>query len=355
MQEWEETIARRRVLVTGHTGFTGSWLCLWLHMLGCKISGLSLAPNTTPSLYELLAADDFIDSHIQDIRDASATAKIIKDVEPDCIIHLAAQPLVRASYSDPITTFSTNVMGTAHVLEAARNCKPVKSLVCVTTDKVYQNKEWIWPYRETDTLGGKDPYSASKSATEMVVETYRQALNPHGNNFAMASARGGNIIGGGDWAEDRIVPDFVRAVTDKNELVLRNPEATRPWQHVLALVQGYLMLTAHLLEDRENAEGAWNFGPRNNEAASVRTLVEGFSKHWERPRIDFQVSEYHEAHFLALDSTKARSELNWSPPWAFDDVLRETAQWYAAVLGGDRSAIEACREQLNAYRTGLNS
>lgn len=353
MREWESILSGRRVLVTGHTGFTGAWLCLWLKEIGCKVFGLALAPNTSPSLYEQIDADGFVGSHLHDINDAAAVSKIVADIKPECIIHLAAQSLVRASYADPVGTFATNVMGTAHVLEAARQTPSVKSVLCITTDKVYRNHEWIWPYREVDALGGKDPYSASKSAAEMVIDSYRETLNSHGNNFALASARGGNIIGGGDWAADRIVPDFVRALTGKTSLVLRNPEATRPWQHVLSLAHGYLMLTARLLDSRNKAEGSWNFGPNRNEAASVRTLVEALSLHWERPEIDYQKSDLHEAHFLALDSTKARAELGWTPPWDFEDVARETAHWYDKVTNGQHTAMAASKAQLEAYRAAL--
>ena len=355
MKEWESILSGRRVLVTGHTGFSGAWLCLWLQTIGCKVSGVSLAPNTSPSLYEQLNGDEIVDSCLQDINDAPKVYDIVSHIRPDCIIHLAAQSLVRASYADPVGTFATNVMGTAHILEAARSTPSVKTVLCITTDKVYKNNEWVWPYREADPLGGKDPYSASKSAAEMVIASYRDALNRHGNSFALASARGGNIIGGGDWAADRIVPDFVRAVTKNTELVLRNPEATRPWQHVLSLVHGYILLSARLLDNRELAEGGWNFGPSYNEAASVRTLVETLATHWKRPKIDYQKSEFQEARFLALDSTKARAELEWTPPWNFEDVACKTVRWYEQVQTGEHTAFEACKAQLDDYRATLSS
>lgn len=354
MKDWESALSGRRILVTGHTGFTGAWLCLWLQSIGCKVSGLALAPDTDPALYDEIKGDTFVDSNIQDINDAAGVQAVVADVKPDCIIHLAAQSLVRASYSDPVATFATNVMGTAHILEAARQIDTVQSVLCITTDKVYRNNEWLWAYRENDELGGKDPYSASKSACEMVIDSYRESLLEHKNNFALASARGGNIIGGGDWAADRIVPDFVRALNKNESLVLRNPEATRPWQHVLSLIHGYLMLTAALLERRGEVEGSWNFGPSRDEAKSVRTLVETLAENWRRPDIEYQKSDLHEAYFLALDSEKARQLLGWIAPWRFEDVARETASWYADVLGGESTPLECCRAQLEAYRAVIS-
>tara|TARA_R110000868_G_scaffold43693_3_gene146707 strand:+ start:2776 stop:3843 length:1068 start_codon:yes stop_codon:yes gene_type:complete len=355
VQEWEAALSKRRILVTGHTGFTGAWLCRWLRKIDCEIFGLALEPHTVPSLYHDLSADEFVESHIQDINDARAVMQVISSIEPDCIIHLAAQSLVHESYANPLGTFSTNIMGTANILEAARQTDSVKSVLCITTDKVYRNNEWHWPYREIDELGGKDPYSASKSAAEIVIASYREALNSHGNKFALASARGGNIIGGGDWAANRIVPDFVRSVMNNRDLILRNPEATRPWQHVLSLVHGYLMLTARLLDNREMAEGAWNLGPNRNDAASVRTLVEALSTHWRRPSIEYQKSTLHEAQFLSLDSTKAHEVLEWKSPWEFDDVVRQTADWYSQVVDGNQATLSVCDSQLDSYRAALGS
>jgi CDP-glucose 4,6-dehydratase len=355
VHEWEAVLSKRRILVTGHTGFTGAWLCLWLHKINCEVVGLSLPPHTAPSLYGNLSADKFVESHIQDINDAEAVSQIISAVAPECIIHLAAQSLVHESYANPLETFATNIMGTANILEAARQTPSVKSVLCITTDKVYRNNEWHWPYREIDELGGKDPYSASKSGAEIVISSYRETLREHGNNFALASARGGNIIGGGDWAANRIVPDFVRALMYNSDLVLRNPGATRPWQHVLSLVHGYLMLTARLLDNREAAEGVWNLGPNRNDARSVRTLVESLSTHWRRPNIQYQTSSLHEARFLSLDSTKAHEVLGWMSPWEFDDVVRQTAHWYSQVVGAKQAALNVCNNQLDSYRAALGS
>ena len=355
MQEWEAALSKRRILVTGHTGFTGAWLCRWLSKLDCEIFGLALAPHTVPSLYQGISADKFVESHIQDINDARAVMRVVSTIEPDCIIHLAAQSLVHESYANPLDTFSTNIMGTVNILEAARQASSVKSVLCITTDKVYRNNEWHWPYRENDELGGKDPYSASKSAAEIIITSYRETLKAHGNDYALASARGGNIIGGGDWAASRIVPDFVRAVSNEADLILRNPEATRPWQHVLSLVHGYLLLTARLLDNRDMAEGAWNFGPNRNDAASVRTLVESLSASWRRPRIEYQKSGLHEARFLSLDSTKAHEVLGWKSPWEFDDVVKQTAGWYAKILDEKSTALSVCDSQLESYREALVS
>ena len=274
MPNFELPYAGQRVLVTGHTGFTGGWLTLWLKALGAEVSGLALNPVTTPNLFDLAKIASHCQHHIADIRDIDAVRGIISKVRPALIFHLAAQPLVSRSYEDPIESYAVNALGTAHVLEAARVTEGVKGAVCITTDKVYEDEGWAWGYRETDRLGGKDPYSASKSCAEIIAASYRRTMASRGNGMQVAVGRGGNIIGGGDWADNRIVPDFFRAVTAGHPLILRNPEAVRPWQHVLALIHGYLVLGAGIFAGSDTVGASFNFGPNDADAQSVRVLVE---------------------------------------------------------------------------------
>ena len=272
--DFERTLEGRSVLVTGHTGFTGGWLCLWLQSLGCRISGLSLPPANAPNLFDSLGVGTFVISTFGDIRDAGCVNRVISAARPEIVFHLAAQPLVSQAFADPLETFETNVIGTARLLEAARHAPEVKGFVCVTTDKVYADQARPWGYRETDSLGGKDPYSASKACAELVAATYQATLAARGNSMQIVTARGGNIIGGGDWSKDRIVPDFVRALETGQPLILRNPAAVRPWQHVMALVHGYLVLAARMLQNDLPSNLAWNFGPGGNDAVPVAKLIE---------------------------------------------------------------------------------
>ena len=274
--DFENILSGKRILVTGHTGFTGSWACLWLKSIGVELAGYSLAPETTPSLFEAIGLGADLQSTFGDICDYDHLHAAVSDFQPDLILHLAAQPLVRKSYREPLNTFLVNVQGTAHVLEAARSVKSVKGVLCITTDKVYKNNEWQWPYRENDPLGGKDPYSASKAAAEMVIQSYAASYPWVGEEGpAIATARGGNIIGGGDWSEDRLIPDFIRALVHDGRLTLRYPDATRPWQHVLALVHGYLMILAGLSSsDPGQVARAWNLGPHDAREYSVREVLE---------------------------------------------------------------------------------
>jgi CDP-glucose 4,6-dehydratase len=269
-----------KALVTGHTGFKGAWLSEWLKRDGAIVSGLALPPETNPSLFEAARIAEGMTSLFGDIRDMRVVRSAMEETRPDIVFHLAAQPLVRRSYRDPIETFATNVLGTAHVLEASRQCPSVRALVCVTTDKVYENHEWMWGYRENDRLGGKDPYSASKAAAELVAASYMQTMMPLAGSLRMATARGGNVIGGGDWCEDRLVPDIVRAIAADTQIVLRNPKATRPWQHVLDLVRGYLVLGRRLLAGDDTCVGARNFGPEKGNEVDVETLFRAFIKDW---------------------------------------------------------------------------
>ncbi|WP_438394148.1 CDP-glucose 4,6-dehydratase [Caballeronia sp. DA-9] len=353
---FESVLSGKRILVTGHTGFTGSWACLWLKQLGAEVGGFSLAPETSPSLYvEADVANDVAGTE-GDICDFHAVLDCFTRFQPELVLHLAAQPLVRRSYREPVLTFATNATGTAHVLEAARATASCRSIVCVTTDKVYKNNEWAWPYRENDALGGKDPYSASKAAAEMVIDSYRYSFGSDSRHpVGIATARGGNIIGGGDWSEDRLIPDFARAVNTGGSLTLRYPDATRPWQHVLALVQGYLMLLAGLERDRATFARAWNLGPHESRQFSVRDVLEILSDGWERPTLDYQQNPLPEAVALALDSSLARNVLGWTPPWDTKRVVKETAAWYRAFHSGNTGARELCMRQLADWREGMRS
>jgi CDP-glucose 4,6-dehydratase len=343
-----------RVLLTGHTGFKGSWLSQWLKRDGAVVTGLSLPPEPgRPSLFEAARVADGMASHFGDIRDLDCVRRVIDTSQPEIVLHLAAQPLVRRSYRDPIETLATNVMGTAHVLEAARQCPSVRAIVCVTTDKVYDNREWVWGYRESDPLGGKDPYSASKACAEIVATAYRQTMFPLAGDVRMATARGGNVIGGGDWSEDRLIPDIVRAIQAREPIVLRNPKSTRPWQHVLELVRGYVVLGRKLLDGDKSADGVWNFGPDSENEIDVETIVNAFLAEWgERVPVDIRPSTMPEAQFLRLDISKARFDLDWRPVLSRQDTLGMTARWYRRHADGeDARALMA--EQIAEYEARL--
>ncbi|MGJ7508099.1 CDP-glucose 4,6-dehydratase [Variovorax sp. GT1P44] len=345
----------KRILVTGHTGFTGSWACLWLQTIGCDVVGLALPPETQPALFDAVGLAPDIPSTFGDISDPRVVHDVIDRHRPELILHLAAQPLVRRAYREPARTFMVNAQGTAHVLDAARHDKGVRGVLCVTTDKVYKNNEWVWPYREDDALGGKDPYSASKSAAEFVIQSFAASYPwQKEEGPAIAIARGGNIVGGGDWSEDRLIPDFVRAVTRGTKLTLRYPDATRPWQHVLALVHGYLMLLAGLSsDDPARFAQAWNLGPSDSREHSVREVLELMSDAWARPDVDYLDNPLPEARALALDSSKARLHLGWQSPWNTERVIAETAQWYRDYYSDPTQARESSLRQINALRSEL--
>lgn len=351
---FEAALAGRKVFVTGTTGFTGGWASLWLELIGARVAGFSLPPETKPNLFDSLALAS-TPTTFGDITDVAALNAAINDFQPELVLHLAAQPLVRRSYREPLRTFEVNTQGTGNVLEAARQCKSVRGVLCITTDKVYLNHEWSWPYRENDQLGGKDPYSASKSAAEILIQSYASSFRwDKGDGPAIATARGGNIVGGGDWSEDRLIPDFTRAVVDNETLTLRYPDATRPWQHVMALVYGYLIILAGLLsEDPSRFARAWNLGPLDSRQFSVRDVLELMAQHWQRPMIDYMNSPVHEAGALALDSSNARNILGWSPPWGTEKVVEETAKWYRGYYANPASASAMCRDQINAWRAAL--
>ncbi|MGL4395325.1 MAG: CDP-glucose 4,6-dehydratase [Hyphomicrobium sp.] len=355
MLTFEKPYASCRALVTGHSGFTGGWLTSWLHALGADITGVALPPPTTPSLFELAKLSDVCRHIVADIRDADRMREIVADVKPDIVFHLAAQPLVSRSYEDPIESFAVNALGTAHVLEAARNVAGVKGVVCITTDKVYEDRNWAWGYRETDRLGGKDPYSASKACAELVAASYRATMTARANGMKIAVARGGNIIGGGDWANNRIVPDYMRALFGGSPLVLRNPEAVRPWQHVLALVHGYLMLGAGILTGKDAPSPVYNFGPRDDEAKSVRALIEALASHGKRPDIRYEPGTFIETKLLRVDSSAARGDLGWRPPIGFDDTVAMTMAWYDQVNSTPTSARAVTKGQIDAYRAKIGT
>lgn len=332
-----------RVLITGHTGFKGSWLSFWLNELGAQISGISLDPETQPNHWDQLNLS--IDDQRLDIRNADKLREVVETFRPDIVFHLAAQPLVRRSYREPIDNWSTNVMGTAHVLEACRHVKSVRAIVVVTTDKVYANQEWPWGYREADRLGGHDPYSASKAACELLIDSYRKSFFNHENAPFLASARAGNVIGGGDWSEDRLIPDLVRSVSKHKPLVIRSPHATRPWQHVLECLAGYLLLGQRLLEKRLEFTEAWNFGPAPEDNRTVAEVLTLLQAHW--PELKWEQTETpqpHEATLLYLDHAKAKGILDWQPIWSLDQAMQSTADWYrqfqeqGVVLTGEHLA-----------------
>jgi CDP-glucose 4,6-dehydratase len=320
---------QKKVLLTGHTGFKGSWLQLWLQQLGAKVTGLSLAPNTSPSHFELLEPTGI--STIADIRDASAVKKTVAACQPDIIFHLAAQPLVRRSYADPVETFHTNIIGTINLFEAIRNTPTVKAVVNVTTDKVYRNLESKAAFKESDVLGGHDPYSTSKACVELVHESYFKSFFKDAGIFA-ATARAGNVIGGGDWAEDRLVPDLMKAASNKKPADIRNPQSVRPWQHVLDPLSGYLLLGQYLLQQNDVAEDAWNFGPAIEDCLDVASMINLLNKYWDEIRWNDASNEkqLHESNVLRLDCSKAREKLGWLPTWNINTAIERTAAWYAA-------------------------
>ncbi|ASJ75311.1 CDP-glucose 4,6-dehydratase [Granulosicoccus antarcticus IMCC3135] len=330
----------RRVLLTGHTGFKGSWLALWLNSMGANVHGYALAPDTDPSLYELARIDDLVESCIGDIRDRDSLEAAVQAAQPEIVLHLAAQPLVRESFKDPVTTFDTNVMGTINVLEAVRRCESVKAVLVVTTDKCYQNREWDWGYRENEALGGHDPYSASKACTELVAQSWRLsfmgATGEDARHCAVATARAGNVIGGGDWAKDRLIPDLLNSIANNKDVVLRNPNAIRPWQHVLEPLAGYLMLAEKLYTEGEPWTQAWNFGPHDADARSVSWIVEQLIRECESSA-GWQLesaAQPHEAQHLKLDCSKARQQLGWNPVWNLEHCLKEIARWHSAWKDG---------------------
>ena len=328
--------AGKRVFLTGHTGFKGSWLALWLQAMQARVAGLALAPATDPALFEVAHVANGMESHIGDVRSLDHVRACMTAFDPEIVIHMAAQPLVRESYRDPVGTYAINVMGTVHVLEAARCLPRVRAIVSVTTDKCYENREWVWGYREDEPMGGHDPYSNSKGCAELVSAAYRSSFFGAPDAPGLATARAGNVIGGGDWADDRLIPDILRAFDAGEPVAVRNPASTRPWQHVLEPLGGYLELAEALCTDgRANSEG-WNFGPRDQDARPVGAIVEHMAALWGQGaewRTD-NGSHPHEARYLKLDISKARARLGWQPRWTLDDALGRIIVWHKAWRAG---------------------
>ena len=339
----------KKVLVTGHTGFKGSWMSLALLERGADVCGVALEANTTPSMYEILQLSSHVTSEIADIRDLECLTKLFTKFSPEIVIHMAAQPLVRQSYLDPVTTYETNVMGTVNVLEASRSCSNLSAILVITTDKCYHNKEWVWGYRESDKLGGFDPYSNSKACAELVCSAYRSSYFAS-NKIALATARAGNVIGGGDWSADRLVPDILRALDENIVFEMRFPDAIRPWQHVIEPINGYLRLVEKMLEDPGIASDAWNFGPAESDMKEVKFIVEYIARK-SRENLEYRVqndSHPHEANFLKLDNSKARMFLDWQPKWSIEKSIDLVMDWHDAFKS-KKNMLEESKSQLEVY------
>jgi CDP-glucose 4,6-dehydratase len=346
MESFERTYHGRRVLVTGHNGFKGSWMSLWLSKLGADVIGISLPPIGFENHYRSLSLN-VVDLNV-DVRDFQKISTIFEKYQPEIVFHLAAQPLVNRAYQYPLETWTTNVIGTANVLEACRQSRSVRASVVVTSDKCYEDQRWVYGYREGDTLGGHDPYSASKACAELLTASYVSSFFSSEKGPLIATARGGNVIGGGDWSELRLVPDVIRAYQSDTELVLRNPSAIRPWQHVLDCCNGYLLLGQKLLTGDDRYVGAWNFGPSIHERASVEKLVTSFA---EKLSMSLKVSVckgLHETEFLHLDSSKAFSKLGWRPRWGFQETVTKTAEWYTSWIDSGRSLSTFQLDEFNS-------
>lgn len=348
----------KRVLLTGHTGFKGSWLSLWLQSMGARVVGYALAPPTNPSLFEVANVEAGMTSIIGDIRDLDHLRKVFAEHRPEIVIHMAAQPLVRYSYNEPVETYSTNVMGTINLLEAVRTIDSVRAVVNVTSDKCYENREWMWGYRENEAMGGFDPYSSSKGCAELVAAAYRNSYfhpeNYKQHGVALASARAGNVIGGGDWADDRLIPDIMRAIVQGNPVNIRNPHAIRPWQHVLEPLSGYLLLAQRLYEEGAAYAEGWNFGPNDEDAKPVQWIVEQMTQAWgEGASWILDDGEHpHEAHYLKLDCSKAKARLSWHPRWHLQDALDAIIEWHRAHQEG-KDMHEPTLRQINAYNGSI--
>jgi CDP-glucose 4,6-dehydratase len=345
----------KRVFVTGHTGFKGSWLCLWLQQLGSNVTGYALKPPTHPNLFEVAEIGEGMSSILGDIRDSRKLLSEMQQAKPEIVIHMAAQPLVRRSYLEPSETYATNVMGTVNLLEGVRQTPSVRAVVNVTTDKCYENKEWVWGYRENEPMGGFDPYSSSKACAELVTAAYRNSFfnseNFSQHQIALASARAGNVIGGGDWAEDRLIPDVIRALTAGQPVTIRNPLAIRPWQHVLEPLSGYLLLAEKLYTNQSEFAEAWNFGPETSDTQSVHQVVQKIVTTWSRPGawvLDGQINP-HETTHLALDCTKAKTKLGWRPRWSLDRALDAVNEWYLENQNG-KKVLPVMLRQISDYQ-----
>lgn len=344
----------KKVFVTGHTGFKGSWLSLWLQQLGANVTGYALKPPTNPNLFEVAQVGQGMKSVIGDIRDGAGLVKVMLQAEPDIVIHMAAQPLVLRSYEDPIETYSTNVMGTVNLLEAVRKTPSVRAVINVTTDKCYENKEWLWGYRENESMGGFDPYSSSKGCSELVTAAYRNSfftpINQNERRVALASARAGNVIGGGDWAADRLIPDIFRALLNSQSVKIRNPNAIRPWQHVLEPLSGYILLAEQLYKYGATFAEAFNFGPEEDDAKPVRWIVDQLTQQWGQGaewHFDGGIHP-HEANYLKLDCSKSKTILNWHSKWSLSDALKNIVTWHQDFQNG-RNMKDVTMNQIKLY------
>lgn len=340
----------KRVFLTGHTGFKGSWLSLWLQSMGASVKGYSLNPPTTPSLFLEARVNDNMESEIGDIRNLEVLKNSMISFNPDILIHMAAQPLVRLSYVEPVETYTTNVIGTVNVLEAARYCENLKAIVSVTTDKCYENKEWAWGYRENEAMGGHDPYSSSKGCAELVTAAYRNSFYNSNDTASIATARAGNVIGGGDWAADRLIPDILKAFENSQPVIIRNPFSTRPWQHVLEPLSGYLVLAEQLHRYGDKYAEAWNFGPKEEDCKPVDWILDRMVGYWG-DGASWQLDKNnnpHEANFLKLDCSKAAYELNWKPKWQLDLSLNLIVNWHQQWREGI-NIKEVCLQEIEKY------
>ena len=346
----------KKVLLTGHTGFKGGWLSLWLNAMGAKVVGYSLEPPTEPSLFDVAQVQKSLAaSYIEDIRDLNNMLLVFNSHKPDIVFHMAAQPLVRYSYVDPIETYSTNVMGTVNMFEAVRKTESVRVVVNVTSDKCYENREWLWGYRENEPMGGYDPYSNSKGCAELVTSAYRHSFfNPNiddAESVAIATGRAGNVIGGGDWADDRLVPDIFKAILNKNTTIIRNPNAIRPWQHVLEPLNGYLTLAEKMWDNPITYSDAWNFGPNEDDTKPVSWIIQNLVELWGEGsewKVDAKTDHPHEATYLKLDCSKAKSMLGWEPRWNIEIALSKVVEWYQEYQSGN-NMYEVTLKQINEY------
>jgi len=340
----------KKIFVTGHTGFKGTWLTFLLTEVGANVTGYALDPEPGPSHFEMLGLKNKIKHIVADIRDSETLNNAMLAFQPEYVIHLAAQPLVKKSYAEPVETFSTNVMGSVNLLDAVRKCESVRSLVYITSDKCYENIEWIWGYRENDRVGGHDPYSASKGAAEIVFSAYARSFFASRPTLGAATTRAGNVIGGGDWAVDRIIPDCIKAIEKDEPIQIRNPLATRPWQHVLEPISGYLLLAAELYNSPEKYSGAWNFGPSSKEVRTVHEVANTIVKHFGKGKVVITGSkdQHHEAMLLQLNCDKAHQILGWHPRWHVEETLNATAEWYKSIIEGADAEI-ITRKQLHQY------
>ncbi len=350
----------KKVLVTGNTGFKGAWLSVWLHQMGAQVFGLSNAVPTTPSIFEMANLETVIQHHVCDIKNFTDTKNLIHQIQPDFIFHLAAQPIVKTSYLDPLDTMATNIMGTAHILDAMRNAEWTCNLVMITSDKCYDNVEWEWGYKETDALGGKDPYSASKGGAELMIKTYFESYLKQKPNIKLAAVRAGNVIGGGDWADARIVPDMYRSWSNGQTVEIRSPNATRPWQHVLEPLSGYLLCGQALAESKPINGLAFNFGPNSNQNKTVLELLKALASHWNGSQVAelykvFENSNFHEAGLLKLNCDRALYYMQWQPTLEFEETVSLTANWYNEFYNKkDSNMLAYTMQQINEYHKIAN-